>query len=43
MKVSTKYFGTLPMTGKDFGLTYYAIYILIIGMLIFLARKKLSN
>jgi len=43
MKVSTKYFGTLPMTGKDFGLTYYAIYILLIGMLIFLARKKLSN
>ena len=34
---------TLPITGMNLGLTYWAIFVLLIGIMIFLVRKKPSN
>jgi len=38
--VSAESVRTLPITGKDLGIAYFAMYILVIGVLILLVRKK---
>ena len=42
-KIATKSVGRLPETGQDLGLAYFAMYLLVIGVLIMRARKHLRH